>query len=1608
MADPNFYRAFQDRYRGSRELTKSRLSVYLPFILPLQQLFGVCHSTDLGCGQGEWLELMRDNGLDVQGVDFDPVMLEAARARGLDVRYGDAIQYLQALPAGSQMLVTAFHVAEHLPFDVLQSLVAEALRVLKPGGLLILETPNPENIVVGTANFYMDPTHQRPIPSLLLSYLAEYCGFERIKTLRLQETVGPSELGDLNLLNVFNGVSYDYAIAAQKGGDTEALAATAGAFDLNYGLSLDNLATFYDRQIKSTIQQADAHAQQAGAHAQHAGAQAQQAGAQAQQAEAQARQAEAQAQQAEAEARRAMNKVDELGESYRLWQAEADRVNRELQNVYASRSWRITAPIRQAMRPCKLVVRKTRSIIANTKNLSQKTLRNRLLRVLWNLRALPVVKSFERYCAMHCPAVNAHLRKFVRVYLYGQLHKVPVFKSAYCQPLPSQEFAYPDIGGSVLHHWLPAGKRIIYYYVDHTIGCPVNTGMQRVVRGLSRALLGGGEQLCFVKWNFEYRQLVLVNRDELAYLARWHGPEIKAEEVARYPEAGSPEVSISNHPAGEANWLVIPEVTYINNHPSSVTLDIIMAAKRHGLKSAFVFYDATPLRRKELADVAPMHEAYMQQLLLADLIAPISEWSASDLAGFFTHHQLASSSTLPKIVPIPLTGESQLSPRVMAAGQATRKLILSVGSITSHKNQLSLVKAFIAFTVRNPGCGWELTLVGNIHPDIACELLALMSHTPAISVLDNLPDEELERLLNQCAFTVFPSVMEGFGLPILESLWHGKPCICANFGAMSEVAAGGGCLMVDVRSSDTIALAIERLIFEPETLARLQAEAVARPLTVWQDYADDFCGALNQVSDPLHNMGTVYYLVDHTCAYHANSGIQRVVRGMARALIESGVSLVPVKWDRAAQDLIRPSGEELVNMSRWNGPPVNGWAPWQTPEKASLSDWLFIPELLSDPAGLSNTAIKRYAAERRLRTVGIFYDAIPWKMTNLYTSGESERHGEYMRGLNEFELVLSISEFSRNDLVRFLRSVSDRTPNLEDRVRACVLPGEFRESERILQIRPAREDSPTRILCVCTIEPRKNHFVLLEAYKQLADKCDKQVELCLVGGSPFPELAAQVQHYIDTVPGIRWERHADDTRLRELYDECDFTVYPSLEEGFGLPILESIWHARPCICRDSGAMAEVAEGGGCLMVETANADILAAAMMQLTIDTGLRQRLALEAVERPIRTWSDYARDAVLMMANERQLPVAQKLPPVQPVTLFRQEAINLSAQPLLSICISTYNRAAWLGLSLQNLERLIPVALDEVEIVVCDNTSTDNTPEVVKPYMGRSDFRYYRNPANVGMLGNLQVTAHHARGRHVWILGDDDLLKPGSIERILQVLRTQPDLALVYLNYAYTREDDAAAVKDLDKFLLQSTPVVAPGQDIFAPVWRISTESENFFTAIYCVVFRRDHALHAYSQNTDGRPFSTMLTCIPTTNHVLHHMMDEPACWIGEPQLVVNMNVSWLKYASIWILERLPEAFDLTEKMGADQAALDACRIRHLPHVRHWFNEIYQNDTESNIDYFSPVRLVSRFKHLKEFRSDMQYLRSVYEAARSRGAKGTDAPTAEVFPTFQNTQELS
>ncbi|MES2073262.1 MAG: methyltransferase domain-containing protein [Pseudomonadota bacterium] len=182
-----FYVEFEALFRGTREDIKERLKAYLPYLehitaLPAPQRLKVI---DVGCGRGEWLELMDENDIPAIGIDMNAAMVDACLEQGFAARCDDAIAYLREQAEGSVAAVTGFHIIEHLPFETLIALFDAALHALCPGGVIIFETPNPENLMVGACNFYYDPTHLHPIVPQVAEFMARQRGFSHAEILRL-------------------------------------------------------------------------------------------------------------------------------------------------------------------------------------------------------------------------------------------------------------------------------------------------------------------------------------------------------------------------------------------------------------------------------------------------------------------------------------------------------------------------------------------------------------------------------------------------------------------------------------------------------------------------------------------------------------------------------------------------------------------------------------------------------------------------------------------------------------------------------------------------------------------------------------------------------------------------------------------------------------------------------------------------------------------------------------------------------------------------------------------------------------------------------------------------------------------------------------------------------------------------------------------------------------------------------------------------------------------------------------------------------------------------------------------------------------------------------
>ena len=217
-----FYARFEDRFRGSPEEISARLETYLPDIRLLLSARGHLKALDLGCGRGEWLALMKREGIDALGVDSNSGQIEGAAERGIKIVQADVFAFLAEQEASSYDLVSAFHLIEHLSLSDMVQLLQQAMRVLTPGGMLIIETPNPESVLVGAWKFRLDPTHQNPLPPDLLAAMAEALGFAEISVRRMSEDPRLAQFDnkDPELREVAHNLygPRDYGLIARKHG----------------------------------------------------------------------------------------------------------------------------------------------------------------------------------------------------------------------------------------------------------------------------------------------------------------------------------------------------------------------------------------------------------------------------------------------------------------------------------------------------------------------------------------------------------------------------------------------------------------------------------------------------------------------------------------------------------------------------------------------------------------------------------------------------------------------------------------------------------------------------------------------------------------------------------------------------------------------------------------------------------------------------------------------------------------------------------------------------------------------------------------------------------------------------------------------------------------------------------------------------------------------------------------------------------------------------------------------------------------------------------------------------------------------------------------------
>lgn len=385
-------------------------------------------------------------------------------------------------------------------------------------------------------------------------------------------------------------------------------------------------------------------------------------------------------------------------------------------------------------------------------------------------------------------------------------------------------------------------------------------------------------------------------------------------------------------------------------------------------------------------------------------------------------------------------------------------------------------------------------------------------------------------------------------------------------------------------------------------------------------------------------MSRLLYDTTHTSHTKAQTGIQRVCRSLHAALS----ALQPVEG--ICHDPYLAAWRRLNDRERRHLEPLHvaagsRGAKWPlhqrlagcarrligAPPPAVAGDALVCPELFSTTVGLH---LPELFARIRGPRVAVFHDAIGLKLPELTPPGTVRRLPAYLRELLQFDGIAANSQDSAASLRDYWQWLGVRaTPPIE------AIPLGLDECHVISDI---PSGGVPRVLCVGTIEGRKNHLALLEAGETLW-AAGVKFELQLLGLAR-PDTAAAALAKIEALKAagrpLIYDGPAGDAALQEAYRHCAFTVYPSLIEGFGLPVLESLQHGKPCICSSAGALGESALGGGCVALESVDASALAGAMRRLLENPPEIAALSAQARTRKFKTWNDYAGELVSWMGT--------------------------------------------------------------------------------------------------------------------------------------------------------------------------------------------------------------------------------------------------------------------------------------------------------------------------------------------------------------------------------------
>ncbi len=374
--------------------------------------------------------------------------------------------------------------------------------------------------------------------------------------------------------------------------------------------------------------------------------------------------------------------------------------------------------------------------------------------------------------------------------------------------------------------------------------------------------------------------------------------------------------------------------------------------------------------------------------------------------------------------------------------------------------------------------------------------------------------------------------------------------------------------------------------------------------------------------------------VDHTAAHDLHTGIQRVVREVLPVLAADH-DLIPVRWTANRDGLTGLSALETRRVMTWwelerrhnHGDELD--QDFGQADRTVLVPWRSVLMVVEVPPVDAADRIAALGDKSGNKVTAVIHDVIPVVSADMVPSDDTTKFVRYLTAVKFAARVAGVSEAATDEIKGFTTALA--TQGLAGPLVACI-------PEPTPPLRPGALDHPRAagfastdtgaepsVLVIGSHEPRKNHLAVLHAAEVLWRE-GLRFRLEFIGGSGWgDEFPRRVAELTKVGRPVRVRRAVPEAELRHALAVAAFTVFPSLHEGFGLPVAESLTFGTPVLTADFGSTAEIARGGGCVTVDPRDDVALTNGMRAMMTEPGLLARLTAQIGDRPVRTWPDYA-----------------------------------------------------------------------------------------------------------------------------------------------------------------------------------------------------------------------------------------------------------------------------------------------------------------------------------------------------------------------------------------------